>query len=158
MYYHFIIIMCLINWTSLKNPVYRAYSISENWHSFNPNCCRHIDSWTVEVSPLIRTTAPSYDPVSYDSCFYLWVNHSRVVLLLICTTLSDHPQLNCTESCVCVYIKPRAHTHTHRTASSNGYHSFFVFGRSRLRISARRPIILSEVPLIFLSPSKHMLW
>jgi hypothetical protein len=36
-------------------------------------------------------------------------------------------------------------------------HSCFVFGRSRIQISVRRPAILTEVFVVFLSPLKKMM-
>jgi hypothetical protein len=44
-----------------------------------------------------------------------------------------------------------------RASWSSGWHSCFVFGRSRLQISARRPSILTAGFVVFLSTSTRML-
>jgi hypothetical protein len=50
-------------------------------------------------------------------------------------------------TCHLIFIK---HITDHR-----GQHSF-VFGRSRVEISAQRPAILTEVLVVFFSPSRQM--
>jgi hypothetical protein len=44
---------------------------------------------------------------------------------------------------------------SYRTWLPNGYHSYFVFGRSRVQTSTRRRLSLN-VFVVFLSPSRHM--
>lgn len=44
-----------------------------------------------------------------------------------------------------------------RTSRQSGWHSCFVFGRSRVQIRAQRPAVLTEVFVGFLSPSRQIM-